>query len=111
MAAYLDPEVAGGGAYVCVPCSRPFVDAKAMDEHTRTKAHKKRLKEVAQPQWTQAEAEAAGGKGGGPAPKLGGKSLLVAAAAAGAGGVVDATPPAAGAQAGAGAGGDGVFMI
>ncbi len=60
-AAYLDAEAPGGGAHVCVPCSRHFISAAVLEEHCRTKPHKKRVKQVAEPQYTQKEADAGAG--------------------------------------------------
>lgn len=60
---YLDPDVSGGGQHVCIPCSRVFINAQALGEHEKTKPHKKRLKLIAEPQYTQEEADAAAGLG------------------------------------------------
>jgi hypothetical protein len=63
---YLDPDVSGGGQFVCIPCSRVFINARALEEHKKTKPHKKRLKLIAEPQYTQKEADAAAGLGHAP---------------------------------------------
>lgn len=59
---YLDPEAPGGGQFVCVPCGRYFINKDALTAHEKTKPHKKRVKEVQEPQWNQATADAAAGK-------------------------------------------------
>lgn len=59
---YLDPEAPGGGQFVCIPCSRYFINNEALVAHEKTKPHKKRVKEVAEPQWNQETADAAAGK-------------------------------------------------
>jgi bud site selection protein 20 len=60
----LDEDTPGGGAFYCTPCSRYFVSERALGEHSRTKPHKRRLKELhgAQPH-RQKDAEGAAGMG------------------------------------------------
>ena len=62
--AVLDEDTPGGGAFYCTPCSRYFVSEHALVEHSRTKPHKRRLKELhgAQPH-RQKDAEWAAGMG------------------------------------------------
>lgn len=48
---------------------RHFIDEQALDKHIRSKAHKKRLRELKEPAYTHAEAEAAGGLGNFIPPK------------------------------------------
>jgi hypothetical protein len=60
-AAYADPDAPGGGAHYCIPCARHFVSASVLTAHEATKPHKKRVKEVAEPQYTQKEADAGAG--------------------------------------------------
>lgn len=56
-----DEDAPGGGAHYCVTCARHFVSGAVLEAHCRTKPHKKRLKEVAEPQYTQRDADAAAG--------------------------------------------------
>lgn len=58
---YKGEDVTGGGEFWCVPCSRPFISEAVMKEHERGKPHKKRIKEVAEEQYTQKEADAGAG--------------------------------------------------
>eukprot|EP00009_Paramoeba_aestuarina_P006570 CAMPEP_0201510198 /NCGR_PEP_ID=MMETSP0161_2-20130828/2993_1 /ASSEMBLY_ACC=CAM_ASM_000251 /TAXON_ID=180227 /ORGANISM="Neoparamoeba aestuarina, Strain SoJaBio B1-5/56/2" /LENGTH=128 /DNA_ID=CAMNT_0047905341 /DNA_START=75 /DNA_END=461 /DNA_ORIENTATION=+ len=39
-----DDELPGGGRYYCVPCSRYFIDQKNLDDHIKTKIHRRRMK-------------------------------------------------------------------
>jgi hypothetical protein len=64
LGAYVDADVTGGGCFFCVECSRPFISAAVMDEHKKTKGHKKRVKIVAEEPYTQKDAEAAAGRQG-----------------------------------------------
>jgi len=61
LAAYRDEDAAGGGEHVCVPCARAFVSAAVLADHERTKPHRKRVRVVAEPQYTQREADAGAG--------------------------------------------------
>lgn len=45
--AELDEDVPGGGQFYCISCSRYFVDAKALALHQKSKAHKRRIAELA----------------------------------------------------------------
>lgn len=59
----IDFDLPGLGQHYCVECARYFIDAQTLDEHTRTKRHKIRLKELREKPYSQAEAEAAAGMG------------------------------------------------
>ena len=61
--AYEDADAPGAGQHFCAPCSRHFVRAADLAAHAATKCHKKRLRVVAQPIYTQAEADAGAGLG------------------------------------------------
>jgi hypothetical protein len=61
LGAYVDADVAGGGNFFCVECSRPFISAAVLEEHKRTKGHKKRVKIVAEEPYTQKDADRAAG--------------------------------------------------
>ncbi|EEY69058.1 uncharacterized protein PITG_05234 [Phytophthora infestans T30-4] len=58
-----DEDLPGLGQFYCTPCGRHFIDAKTRDVHLKTKVHKRRLKDVAQKQYTQNEAMQGAGKG------------------------------------------------
>ncbi|EIE27184.1 hypothetical protein COCSUDRAFT_45766 [Coccomyxa subellipsoidea C-169] len=62
--AVLDEDIPAGGAFYCTPCSRYFLSDHALSEHSRTKPHKRRLKELggARPH-NQRDAELAAGMG------------------------------------------------
>ena len=62
LSAYLDEDAAGGGAYMCVPCARSFVSPVVLQGHLRSKPHKRMAKIVAEPQYTQKEADAGAGR-------------------------------------------------
>ncbi|CEO97854.1 C2H2-type domain-containing protein [Plasmodiophora brassicae] len=62
----LDPDLPAMGQIACLPCARYFVSEAVLREHCRAKDHKKRLKTVAQPQYTQDEADRAAGMGSFP---------------------------------------------
>lgn len=57
-----DDDLPGQGQFYCVHCARHFQDQATLDIHETTKVHKRRLKDVAQPKYTQYDAEAAAGK-------------------------------------------------
>lgn len=56
-------DLPGGGAHYCMICARHFVDAPTLDDHFKTKQHKRRLKAVSAAPYTQAEADAGAGMG------------------------------------------------
>ena len=60
----LDEDAPGGGRHYCVPCARHFTAADVLTAHCRTRPHRRRLRDVAQPQYTQAEADAGAGCSG-----------------------------------------------
>lgn len=57
----IDEDAPGGGLHYCVPCAQHFVNAATLTLHMRGKPHKKRLKLVREPQYTQKDADAAAG--------------------------------------------------
>lgn len=57
----IDFDLPGMGQYYCVECARYFIAADALNQHTRTKKHKIRLKELKEKPYSQAEAESAVG--------------------------------------------------
>jgi bud site selection protein 20 len=62
LVAYLDEDAAGGGAFMCVPCARAFVSLEVLQGHMKSKPHKRMAKIVAEPQYTQKEADAGAGR-------------------------------------------------
>ena len=63
----LDDDLPGSGQYYCVCCARYFTDETSLSGHRKTKAHKKRLKELGTKDsvrpHTQLDAELAAGMG------------------------------------------------
>jgi bud site selection protein 20 len=55
-------DLPGLGQHYCICCARHFHDAVTLDVHSKTKDHKRRLKDVAQKKYSQAEADWASGK-------------------------------------------------
>mmetsp|Transcript_28237 Transcript_28237/g.45437 ORF Transcript_28237/g.45437 Transcript_28237/m.45437 type:complete len:121 (-) Transcript_28237:1690-2052(-) len=56
-----DPDLPGGGKFYCVETGKHFIDQQALDAHKKSKVYKRRLKELKQEQYTQAEADAGAG--------------------------------------------------
>uniref|UniRef100_A0A8B9K9B5 Zinc finger protein 593 n=1 Tax=Astyanax mexicanus TaxID=7994 RepID=A0A8B9K9B5_ASTMX len=70
----VDYDVTGCAQHYCLHCitvdyRRYFVDLKALKEHFKTKVHKRRLKQLKEEPYTQAEAERAAGMGSYIPPK------------------------------------------
>ncbi|KAI8806304.1 bud site selection-related protein [Cladochytrium replicatum] len=59
----LDEDLPGGGNHYCIHCAKHFVSDLALQAHLNTKVHKKRVKVLKVPAYTQKEAEAAVGLG------------------------------------------------
>lgn len=57
----VDPELPGCGQYYCIECAKYFIDGAAMDKHTKSKIHRRRLKELKDGPYTAKDAEAAVG--------------------------------------------------
>ncbi|CAN0163705.1 unnamed protein product [Ectocarpus sp. 4 AP-2014] len=57
----VDDDLPGQGQFYCTPCARHFTDQQTKSTHIRSKLHKRRMKDVAQEQYTQAEAERGAG--------------------------------------------------
>ena len=55
-------DLPGLGQFYCICCARHFSDEVTLAAHSKSKDHKRRLKDVAQQQYTQAEADWAAGK-------------------------------------------------
>ncbi|KAL1519760.1 hypothetical protein AB1Y20_023268 [Prymnesium parvum] len=60
----LDPDKPGLGQFFCLSCSKYFINAKALAEHSATSKHRRRLKmlKTTKP-YTHEEAMAGAGKG------------------------------------------------
>lgn len=56
-----DPELPGGGKFYCAETGKHFIDAHALKEHRRSKAYKRRIKQLKEEQYTHAEAELGAG--------------------------------------------------
>ena len=56
-----DEDLPGGGLFYCIESGRHFANQKALDAHRSSKRFKKRLKKLKEKQYTQEEADAAGG--------------------------------------------------
>ncbi|PWA22578.1 hypothetical protein CCH79_00015133 [Gambusia affinis] len=65
----VDYDVTGCAQHYCLHCARYFVDMRSLKEHFKTKVHKKRLKQLREEPYSQAEAERAAGMGSYIAPK------------------------------------------
>merc|ERR1712129_239430 len=58
-----DVDKPGMGQFKCIICCRYFINKSVLLSHKKTKKHKKMLKRVSRPQYTQEEADRAGGVG------------------------------------------------
>ena len=57
-----DDDLPGCGQFYCVETARYFVDQKALDDHKKSRAYKRRVKELKEETpFTQKDAEAAAG--------------------------------------------------
>lgn len=59
----LDVDLPGLGQFYCAETDRHFISQEALDAHMRSKAYKKRCKELKETPYSHREAEAASGKG------------------------------------------------
>lgn len=57
-----DDDLPGGGQFYCVETAKHFIDAKALDDHKKTKFYKRRCKELKKEKYTQKTADWAAGK-------------------------------------------------
>ncbi|XP_037072523.1 zinc finger protein 593 homolog [Pollicipes pollicipes] len=65
----MDLEKPGFAQFYCIHCSRHFIDQTALDDHFRTKVHKRRLKALEDEPYSVAESERAAGMGSYVPPK------------------------------------------
>ena len=56
-----DDELPGGGQFYCVETGRHFADAKALEDHKKTKFYKRRLRELKKEKYSQDVSEWAAG--------------------------------------------------
>lgn len=70
-----DIEKPGMGQIKCIICARYFINKNVLAIHKKTKKHKKMLKKVIRPQYTQKEADKCGGLGREELPTKGHKML------------------------------------
>ncbi|KJE95932.1 hypothetical protein CAOG_06321 [Capsaspora owczarzaki ATCC 30864] len=54
-------DLPGLGQFYCVACARYFIDELSLNVHFKSKVHRRRLKELKEPAYTQEDAEAAAG--------------------------------------------------
>lgn len=59
----VDFDLPGLGQHYCVECARYFISDVVLQQHTKTKRHKIRLKELKEKPYSQLEAELASGMG------------------------------------------------
>ncbi|XP_014250541.1 zinc finger protein 593 homolog [Cimex lectularius] len=59
----VDPDKAGDAQFYCLHCARYFIDQHALDDHFKTKVHKRRLKALELEPYTIEESERAAGHG------------------------------------------------
>ncbi|KAI9207932.1 uncharacterized protein BJ171DRAFT_492109 [Polychytrium aggregatum] len=57
----VDVDLPGLGQHYCIECSKYFVTENSLAAHIQSKIHKKRVKLLKEPAFTQKEAEAAAG--------------------------------------------------
>jgi hypothetical protein len=57
-----DEDLPGMGQHFCTPCSRHFADDDTLKKHEKCKLHKRRMRTLAEEQYTQEEADRGSGK-------------------------------------------------
>ncbi|KAF3428965.1 hypothetical protein E2986_01286 [Frieseomelitta varia] len=65
----VDLDRPGAGQYYCIHCARYFINDTALNDHFRTKVHKRRLKALELEPYSIEESERAAGKGNYIAPQ------------------------------------------
>ncbi len=58
----LDEDIPGLGQHYCTICARHFINDENLKTHMATRAHKRRIADVNQVQYTQDEAEFGAGR-------------------------------------------------
>ncbi|OMJ08002.1 Zinc finger protein [Smittium culicis] len=59
----LDADLPGEGQYYCIECNKYFIDSDANLKHKVSKVHKRRLRQLKVPAYTQKESEFSAGMG------------------------------------------------
>ncbi|KAK1927901.1 bud site selection-related protein [Papiliotrema laurentii] len=59
----IDEDKPGLGQHYCIECAKYYETNAALQNHTKSKVHKRRLKELRDPAYTLSEAERAAGLG------------------------------------------------
>lgn len=57
----LNPDLPGLGQHYCVECAKYFIDGQALTVHTKSKVHRRRLKDLKDAPYTQKDADLAAG--------------------------------------------------
>ncbi|KAJ2455988.1 hypothetical protein EV183_000331 [Coemansia sp. RSA 2336] len=57
----VDEDLPGLGQHYCVECAKHYIDGAALERHRRGREHKRRVRDLKVPAYTQKEAEAAAG--------------------------------------------------
>ncbi|KAI9477434.1 hypothetical protein LPJ78_001640 [Coemansia sp. RSA 989] len=57
----VDEDLPGLGQHYCVECAKHYIDDAALERHRRGREHKRRVRDLKVPAYTQKEAEAAAG--------------------------------------------------
>ncbi|OLY81050.1 Zinc finger protein 593 [Smittium mucronatum] len=57
----LDADLPGQGQHYCIECNKYFIDSEANSKHKASKVHKRRLRQLKVPAYTQKEAELSAG--------------------------------------------------
>lgn len=65
----VDTDKPGKAQFYCLHCARYFINDQALNEHFRTKVHKRRMKALELEPYTIEESEKAGGLGSYTAPQ------------------------------------------
>eukprot|EP00656_Telonema_subtile_P014047 TRINITY_DN1714_c0_g1_i2.p1 TRINITY_DN1714_c0_g1~~TRINITY_DN1714_c0_g1_i2.p1 ORF type:complete len:132 (-),score=38.45 TRINITY_DN1714_c0_g1_i2:264-659(-) len=65
-AGFGDVDLPAGGAFYCVETDRHFVSEDALEKHKRSKGYKRRVKQLKEEPYSQAEADRAAGMVLGP---------------------------------------------
>jgi len=78
-----DEDLPGGGQFYCVETGRHFTDQRGLDDHKKSRAYKRRVKELKEEKiYTQADAEISAGMSVEVLPKMADVRAAAAAAAA-----------------------------
>jgi bud site selection protein 20 len=59
----VDLDQAGFAQFYCIHCAKYYINQRALDDHFKTKVHKRRMKALEDEPYTEKEAELAAGHG------------------------------------------------